>query len=167
MAKAKKKPEDDQNKEPTRGRPTKFKPEYIVQVKILAEKGFTDKEVAQIFGVAEQTINNWKKDFPLFFESLTAGKEVADQKVVQALYERALGYSHPEVHITSFQGDVTKTDVIKHYPPDTAACFIWLKNRSGWKDKIDHDLTSDGKPIAPVIVVFGEKPKDDPEQTVH
>jgi hypothetical protein len=30
--------------------------------------------------------------------------------------------------------------VKKYYPPDTAAAFIWLKNRRGWKDKqeLDH-----------------------------
>lgn len=148
------------------GRPTKFKPEHTIQVKILAEKGFTDKEIAEVFGVTEQTINNWKKDYPQFFESLKAGKEIADQRVVQSLYERALGYSHPEIHITSFQGSVTKTNIIKHYPPDPTSAIFWLKNRQPeiWRDKVDHDLTSDGKPIAPIIVVFGEKPKDDPGQ---
>ena len=54
-----------------------------------------------------------------------------------------------------------------HLVESNAAGSIFALKNFGWKDKIDHDLTSDGKPIAPVIVVFGEKPKDDPEQTVH
>ena len=43
------------------GQPTKYKSEYDNQVLILAEKGFTDKEIADAFSVTEQTINNWKK----------------------------------------------------------------------------------------------------------
>jgi hypothetical protein len=119
------------------GRPTKYKPEITVQAHILAEHGFTDKEIAEVFAVTEQTLNNWKRKYPQFFESLKAGKEIADQKVVQSLYERALGYSHPEVHITSFQGSVTKTDIIKHYPPDPTSAIFWLKNRQPdkWREK--------------------------------
>jgi transcriptional regulator with XRE-family HTH domain len=127
------------------GRPTKYKPEYENQALILAEKGFTDKEIASIFNVTEQTLNNWKKDFPQFFESLKKGKEIADQKVVQSLYQRALGYSHPEVHISNFQGEITKTNIIKHYPPDTTACIFWLKNRDkeNWRDKQDIGITGE------------------------
>lgn len=124
------------------GQPTKYKPEYNVQVKVLTEKGFTDKEIAKVFSVKEQTINNWKIAYPLFFESLKAGKVIADQKVVQSLYERALGYSHPEVHITNYQGKITKTQIIKHYPPDPTSMIFWLKNRvpDEWRDKqsIEH-----------------------------
>ena len=117
------------------GRPTKFNAEVKRQATILAEKGFTDVEIGEIFGVTKQTINNWKKRYPGFFDSIKKGKEIADQKVVLALYERACGYSHPEIHFSEYKGDVTKTPHIKHYPPDTAAAFIWLKNRAGWKDK--------------------------------
>ncbi len=63
------------------------------------------------------------------------GKEIADAEVAKALYRRALGYEHPDVHITNYQGEITETEIIKYYPPDTAAAFIWLKNRSGWRDK--------------------------------
>jgi transcriptional regulator with XRE-family HTH domain len=42
------------------------------------KKGFTDKEIADVFGVTEQTINNWKTAFPLFFESLKKAKAVCE-----------------------------------------------------------------------------------------
>jgi hypothetical protein len=83
---------------------------------VLAERGFTDADLAGFFGVCEDTINNWKKVYPQFFESLKKGKDIADQKVVQSLYQRALGYSHPEVHISNFRGKITITPIIKHYP---------------------------------------------------
>ncbi len=135
------------------GQPTKYKPEYENQALILAEKGFTDKEIAKLFKVTEQTINNWKKQFPQFFESLKAGKKIADQKVVQSLYQRALGYSHPEIHISNHQGIVTKTNTIKHYAPDTTACIFWLKNRdqTNWRDKLDHQHSGSIEMKAPSI----------------
>lgn len=141
------------------GRPTKYKPEFENQALILAEKGFTDVEIADVFGVKEQTITNWKKKYPQFFASLKKGKELADQKVVQSLYQRALGYSHPEVHITAFQGCVTKTNIIKHYAPDVTACIFWLKNRDkeNWRDKIDYEHGGlGGRPIPIQIVSYGK-----------
>jgi hypothetical protein len=37
---------------------------------------------------------------------------------------------------------ITVTPIMKHYPPDTGACFIWLKNRDpeNWRDKQDIEL---------------------------
>lgn len=121
-----------------RGQPTKYKPEYAEMAETLcATIGATDKELAEHFQVTEQTINNWKTQFPVFFESLTRGKAVADGAVKQSLYLRATGYSVPEVHVSNYQGQITKTPIIKHYPPDTTAQIFWLKNRrpDEWRDK--------------------------------
>ncbi len=65
------------------------------------------------------------------------GKEAPDNRVERSLYNRAVGYSHPDVHVSNFQGQVTLTPITKHYPPDVAAAFIWLKNRRPdlWRDR--------------------------------
>jgi len=129
------------------GRPSMFSSEMERQSKILAEKGFTDKEIAEVIGITEQTLNNWKKSQPEFFESLKDWKEKADRKVERSLYERACGYKHPEVHISNYQGVITTTDITKQYPPDTTAAIFWLKNRDKehWRDKseVDYKLNID------------------------
>lgn len=91
--------------------------------------------MAEYFNVTEVTINNWKKKYPNFFKSLKRGKDIADNKVIASLFERATGYSHPDVHISNFQGDITITPIIKHYPPEVTACIYWLINRQpdNWK----------------------------------
>jgi hypothetical protein len=123
------------------GRPSKFKEEYNEQVTKLCLLGATDKEIADFFNVDEATINNWKKSKEGFFESLKKGKLIADANVGQALYHRACGYHHLEDKIFN-NGEGKPPTIIettKHYPPDTAAAFIWLKNRrpESWRDKTE------------------------------
>ena len=123
------------------GRPTKYKAEYVDRVFRLCLLGLTDVQLSESFDISESTLNLWKIEYPEFSESLKAGKVEADAKVAASLYERACGYSHPEDKIFNNGGDIIVEPTIKHYPPDTAAAFIWLKNRAGWRDKTEQELT--------------------------
>ncbi|MGD9665332.1 MAG: hypothetical protein AB7U34_09040 [Novosphingobium sp.] len=122
-----------------RGRPVRYRPEYAEQAYKLCLLGATDKDMADFFEVAESTINRWKSGHSEFWESIKRGKSVADANVAHALYQRAIGCSHPDVHVSNFQGEITVTELTKHYPPDTGAAFIWLKNRQPhkWRDKVE------------------------------
>lgn len=126
------------------GRKSSYTPELCEWAEKLAKLGATDKEIGDSFGVSESTINRWKLEHVEFLESLKKGKIFADANVAQALYHRACGYSHEDVHISNFQGEITLTPIVKHYPPDTAAAFIWLKNRQSkyWRDKVDETSSS-------------------------
>lgn len=126
------------------GRPTDFKEEYVEQVEKLCKLGATDKEIADFFEVTEQTINNWKTDFPHFFESIKKGKIFADAEVANKLYHRAIGYEHAEDVIFNNRGEEMIVPTIKHYPPDATAAIFWLKNRRAkdWRDKQDLNLTT-------------------------
>lgn len=98
--------------------------------------------MAGFFGVSVVTLNTWKKRYPDFLSSLKAGKDEADSKVGEALYQRALGYSHPEVDIKMYKGMIIETEIVKHYPPDTTAAIFWLKNRQKlrWRDQQEIDI---------------------------
>jgi hypothetical protein len=132
------------------GRPTKYKPEYEEQVEKLCLLGATDKEIANFFNVTEQTINNWKTEFPEFFESIKRGKIKADSMVADRLYQRALGFEHDSeeikvVPVGNNQGsEIERVKVRKIYPPDPTAAIFWLKNRQPdkWRDKqeIQHSI---------------------------
>ena len=129
-----------------RGRPTRYKAEYTEQVFKLCLLGATDADLADFFEVSEKTINTWKDAHPEFLQSLKAGKGEADANVGERLYQRAMGYEHPDTHISNYQGVITQTSITKHYPPDTTACIFWLKNRQRdrWRDKQDHEHTGEG-----------------------
>lgn len=128
------------------GRPTDYKDEYAEQAYKLCLLGATDKELADFFCVVEKTINNWKEAFPAFLQSITRGKMMADAQVAESLFKRANGYSHPAEKIMVVAGAVVREHYVEHYPPDTPAASLWLRNRQSakWRDKVDHEHTGPG-----------------------
>ena len=147
MAMAESEVETNTSAEPAKvGRPTKYKEEYNELVYKLCLLGHTDKDVARVLEVDELTVNRWKVDYPEFCKSLRSGKELADAEIASKLYHRAKGYSHPEDKIFQHNGEPVVVPTTKHYPPDTAAAIIWLKNRQPgrWRDKFDHELSGPG-----------------------
>ena len=128
------------------GRPTKYKKEFNEQAAKLCKKGFIDKEIADFFNVDVATLNRWKLAHDEFRVSLKAGKRHSDDKVVESLYSRALGYEFKEVKEESEGGNVTKTTTTtKQLAPDTTAQIFWLKNRQPeqWRDKPVSDIEDD------------------------
>lgn len=142
-------------KEP--GRPSSYRDEYAEQARKLCLLGYTDIELAEFFSVCEKTINNWKTDFPEFLQSITCGKAIADAEVADGLYQRARGYSHPDVHVSSYEGCITITPITKHYPPDTPAASLWLRNRQSKKWRKEPDGFDEDVPVAPVKIVVEVK----------
>lgn len=123
------------------GRPTKYDPKYNRQAYRHCLLGATDEELAIFFEVDLSTINLWKLTWPKFSESIKKGKSDADEKVAESLFKRANGYSHPDVDIKIYDGEIITTKLTKHYPPDTTAAIFWLKNRQkkNWRDKTEVD----------------------------
>lgn len=132
--------------EPTVGRPTLFKDEYVEQARKLCLLGATDRELADFFNVAESTINLWKLKYSEFSESLKSGKEAADERVERSLFHRAIGYKHDAVKMFQAGGAVLTEQYVEHYPPDTTAAIFWLKNRrpDQWRDRREQNITGDG-----------------------
>jgi hypothetical protein len=136
------------------GRPTLYREEFVEQVYKLALLGMTDAEMAEFFEVDERTLNRWKDSHPDFCQSMARGKQPADSNVAEKLYSRAIGYSHDAVKIFMPQGasEPVYAPYTEHYPPDTQAASLWLRNRQSakWRDKQDHEHTGkDGKDLVP------------------
>ncbi|QNA83968.1 hypothetical protein G4G27_08185 [Sphingomonas sp. So64.6b] len=112
-------------------RPSTFKPAYVRQAKELYAQGLTDRELAAVFGVSRSTIFRWRAAYPEFAEATKLGKDVADDRVERALYERAIGYEEEAVRIYHPAG--TEEPVIVRYKrevrPDTTAALQWLRAR--------------------------------------
>ena len=142
------------------GRPSKYQEKFAEQARKLCLLGATDKELADFFEVAEDTVHEWKKVHPEFSESVKRGKTQADADVADRLYQRAMGYEHPEVDIRVVMGAIVQTPIRKIYAPDPTAAIFWLKNRQRdkWRDKQDHEHTGpDGAPIVTNIILTALK----------
>ena len=120
---------------------TTYRDEFARQAAKLCKLGATDPDLAEFFECSVQCILNWRSKHPKFATALKVAKTRADERVERSLYQRAIGYSHPDVHITLTNGEIIETEYTKHYPPDTAAMMFWLKNRQSdtWRDKRDFD----------------------------
>lgn len=126
------------------GRPSKKDTINLEVLSILAAAGKTDAEISKLLNISEVTLNKYKKSEE-FLKSLKNGKEIADQRVIKSLYERACGYEHEDVDIRVVDHAIVKTKIIKHYPPDTTACIFWLKNRNPqeWRERqeVEHQFS--------------------------
>jgi hypothetical protein len=140
------------------GRPTSYKPEFAKQARNLCLLGATNEDLAEFFEVAVSTVSLWLKEHDEFSDAVKAGRTAADAKVARRLYERAVGYSHPEEKIFQSDGGIIRVDTVKHYPPDTAAAFIWLKNRrrGQWTDRTEHNHTGN---ISVTVQSFARLPE--------
>lgn len=116
-------------------------PDGLLRLEAWARDGLTDKQIAHNIGITEQTLNNWKKAYPSFLESLKRGKEVVDIEVENALLKRAKGYQYKEVKIKRSEDGTEITETLKEVVPDVGAAFIWLKNRKPdvWRDNPARD----------------------------
>lgn len=140
------------------GRPTKYKKEFARQAEKLCELGATNRVLADFFDVSERTIERWTSENEVFCRALRVGKEPADNKVERSLYERALGYSHQDIDIRVINGEIVKTPIIKHYPPDTKAALAWLYNRrpDNWHPKPE-EAGNPGDEIAKALLELADK----------
>lgn len=137
------------------GRPTDFKNEYIDLGYKFCLLGATDTDLAKFFDVCEATINNWKKDYPEFLESIKRGKYEADANVADRLYQRALGFEHDseEIKVISngegMGSSIERVPIRKVYAPDPTSAIFWLKNRQPekWRDKQEVENKHEGEII--------------------
>jgi hypothetical protein len=140
------------------GRPSSFQGAFCEQAEKLCRLGATDKDLAEFFGVTEQTVNNWKDAHPEFFEALKRGKVESDAEVADRLYQRATGFEWDEAQPIKVREviyengkrlkEVERVEVVMVHrvvPPDTTAAIFWLKNRrpADWRDKVTQEHTAD------------------------
>lgn len=144
------------------GRPTKYDSKFDRLVYKLSLLGATNEEIADALEIDPDTLYRWQKKHPNFYESIKKGKIQADAEIAESLFNRAKGYDYKEFKIESLGADEPEDEEIellkeydnevvdrlkvskivtttRHVPADTAAAFIWLKNRQPqkWRDKKD------------------------------
>ena len=125
------------------GRPSERERVDLNQVEAVASLGYTDEEIARTLGVARSTLSRWKDD-EQFQDTLKRGKLKADVKVIQSLYNKAIGK-----RVIVKQTQKGPVEQVIQVDPDTTAIIFWLKNRRPdmYRDsqRIDGNLNITGK----------------------
>jgi transposase len=67
-----------------RGQPTKFREEYVEQVRALCEAGVRDEEIAARLGVSSRSLHRWQDRWPQFFEA----RELKHQPALRQVRKR-------------------------------------------------------------------------------
>lgn len=139
----------------------------LLRIQGWARDGLTNEDIAKNMGVNPKTLYDWIKKQPSFEEALRLGKEPADRKVENALFNRAVGFKEVVKKVKVLQdGTIVDYEEEVYYPPDTTAQIFWVKNRKPkeWRDKQDIDLSGEvdtGNPILESIADQLFKSKDD------
>jgi len=125
-------------------------------VRLLAEMGLFNHEIALCLNMNENTFETHLQRDPKLREALTLGKRKPDQQVQMSLYQLALGYNFQEITVEeeflvneknglraeTLIGKKIKTSN-KHQPANPTAVLFWLKNRLPkiWKDRVEATIT--------------------------
>lgn len=136
----------------------------------------TKKEVAERIGIACSTLKYWEDNYPEIKRALSAGKEIVDYKVENALLKRALGYTTQEIEVTIGKqikaGEVfmiTKKTTTKEVAPDVTACLAWLNNRrpDKWKRNRDREIELDDEDNNIQITILRGPKNEDEDDNVN
>ena len=148
-----------------------------MQLEGWARDGLTNEQLAANMGITVKTFYEWQARFEQFREAIKKGKAPVDIEVENALLKRAKGYTYTETTeeiYTSGERDANgeykiterhSRRVTKEVPPETAAAFIWLKNRrpDKWRDKREYvtDVTDNAFKNMQTIAALINNPEPD------
>lgn len=131
-----------------RGRPSQVDVIDRDEVTRLCMLGLTNRQLAQFYDVNETTIDRWIADNESFERAVKDGRVHADANVAKALYQRAIGCSHDDEYISTYQGVPVVVPTKKHYPPDPNAAFKWLsvRRKEHWAEitRLEHSGPNGG-----------------------
>lgn len=126
-----------------------FLPNHEQQLRMIAMRGSSDDEIAEMCGVDPKIFQRWRKAYPSFDKALQEGRLKADADVVVSLFKQTQGYTYEEQSMTK-DGDVV--EVKKYMPASTDASKYWLNNRQpeNWKSTSTTRVAGGGKGEEPV-----------------
>jgi len=120
------------------GRRSTYDPEkHLPFVKLLAEKGCTDREIYPALGIGEKTFYEWKNRHPQFAQTIEKAREKPLVAVEGALYRRCMGYEYSETTLERNEvGEMVATKIVqKQMAPNLTGIIFYLINRSDrWHD---------------------------------
>ncbi len=127
-----------------RGRPSNYPALDHEMVLRFAQQGLTNEQIYGLLGIGKTAFYDYLKEYPEFANALKAGQSNGIEFAKRTLFQRATGYSHPEEKIFCHDGQIVRTQTIKHYAPDTTALIFYLINKAGGEYKDTRHIQASG-----------------------
>ena len=115
-----------------------------------ARNGLTLDDIAHNLGISRGSLLKYKYKYKELNDAINEGKEIADIRVENALYRRAVGFYTTEQKVVMVKDDdgTSHPEIVEYevyHMPDVTAQIFWLKNRKPdvWRDKVVVDEVSD------------------------
>ena len=86
--------------------------DLCLKAESLAAQGLTSDQIASVLGMGESTLYEKQKQYPEFSESIKKGRSKGIATITNTLFNKAKS-------------------------GDNTAMIFYLKNRAGWKDKVE------------------------------
>jgi hypothetical protein len=106
---------------------THVKP-YLDEITGWLKEGFTDYSICEKLNISHQAWIDYKKAHTELIECYTRAQKARNALVYNKQYESAIGYSHKELYIAQYQGQIVEKEITKHYPPNERAAALFLVN---------------------------------------
>jgi len=146
-------------------------PVIAATIKNLAAKGYLQKDIAKILGVAPHLLENEMINrAPELDQKLVEGKTIATKAVVETALQVAIGGTpYTETTIKEKDGKIEKTTVYKTSPPNPTMLIFWLTNRDNenWKHireivkSVKQDFSNERPEADKIAGLFGEVSRND------
>jgi hypothetical protein len=122
------------------GRPTAYEERFNTMAEVFLSKGGQTNELADLFGVNESTIYQWKKDYPEFSKFIQKGRDAYGVNVAEKkLQQRIEGFTYKEKKITKDKNG-SRMEITERYAlPDVNAIKFYLNHVGGnrWKEQAE------------------------------
>ena len=129
------------------GRPSSYRPAFAEITRRMVGAGATEAEIGARLDCSVMTLWRWRGEHPEFAEAFKLAKEAAADRVVGAMFHRAVGYTYPSEKIVVVDKKVERVPIKEHVPPDVTAGQFLLTNLrpTEWRNRQQVEMGAPGE----------------------
>ncbi|GAA0301020.1 terminase [Sphingomonas oligophenolica] len=112
------------------GRPSRYKPAFVEQARLLGRLGADTADLAGFFSVSLATLYRWQARYPDFGLAFAMGRAQGEGLEKPGMFRRATGYAFSaRREYRTRAGEPIAADFTVRVPADPKVALRWLRNR--------------------------------------
>jgi hypothetical protein len=122
------------------GRPSRYSPDLIPVVKLMAIGATSDQEIAGAIRISIETLRRWRRERIEFLNGTRVTNDEMAAAARMSLYRRAVGFTYKREKVLVSGGKVIRVPTIEHVIPDVSAAIKILQaydTEDVWREKRD------------------------------